>query len=61
MRHRWAAIRRLASLEDLKTIQIIALHEGIFGPLHPRAKQRIAQAASDRGWDRTWEDVALIA
>jgi hypothetical protein len=55
------AISRLASLEDLKTTQIIALHERIFGPLHPCARQRIAQAASDRGWDRTWEDVALVA
>jgi hypothetical protein len=47
---------RLDSPEELKTIEILALHERVFAPLDPRAKRRIAQNASMNGWDRTWDD-----
>ena len=55
MSHRSLA-NRLASPEELKTIEILALHERVFAPLDPRAKKRIAQTASINGWDRTWDD-----
>jgi len=61
MAHRLAIVRRVASLKDLETIQILALHEGVFAPLDPLAKERITQAARASGWDRTWDDAPYAA
>lgn len=60
MAHRSIA-RRVASLEDLKTIEILTLHERVFAPLDPLAKRRLAHAASINGWDRTWDDAPYAA
>jgi hypothetical protein len=42
----------LRAVELLTTPEILALHERLFGRLDPRTKQRIVQAARNRGWDR---------
>lgn len=61
MAHRLAIVRKVASLQDLKTTEILALHERVFAPLDPLARERIAQAASANGWDRTWDDAPYAA
>jgi len=51
----------VASLEDIKTTEILALHERVFARLDPLAKKRIAHTASANGWDRTWDDAPYAA
>ena len=48
-------------VDGLSTEQIIALHERHFGPLDPRARERIVDSARMNGWDRTWEMDGLAA
>lgn len=59
MAHRLAIVGRV--VEDLETIEVLALHERVFAPLDPLAKKRIAQAARANGWDRSWDDTPCAA
>ena len=61
MAQRWVTIRRLATLEDLRTVELLGLYERVFARLDPLAKKRIAQVASMNGWDRTWDDAPYAA
>jgi hypothetical protein len=40
--------------EQLSTDELLTLHERLCAPLDPAARTRIADAAAQRGWDRTW-------
>jgi hypothetical protein len=43
------------------TEQLLAVYEKAFGQLEPRARRRIVEAARTNGWDRSWDDLDLIA
>lgn len=49
-------VRRLSIVdpERLKTSELLAEHERVFGPLTPEAKQRMQRTARAAGFDRTW-------
>jgi hypothetical protein len=48
-------------VEMLTTPLLLTLFERTFAPLEPAAKRRIAEAARERGWDRTWDTDRLAA
>jgi hypothetical protein len=54
-------MRTLANIEAVTTGELLDLHERHFAPLDPRGKQRIADAAILRGWDREWDAVEELA
>jgi hypothetical protein len=60
-RSRKDAGRQLDSLDTLGTEAVLALHDRFIGKVEGRTRQRILQAARDRGWDRTWDDGPLAA
>jgi hypothetical protein len=43
------------------TEQLLAVYEKAFGQLEPRARRRIVETARTNGWDRSWDDLDLIA
>jgi hypothetical protein len=55
------ARRHLDSLDTLGTEAVLALHDRFIWKVEGRARQRILQAARERGWDRSWDDGPLAA
>lgn len=49
------------ALDTLGTKALLDLHDRFIGRLDGRARQRVLQAARERGWDRTWDDGPLAA
>jgi hypothetical protein len=49
----------LLTPDEIGTEDLLTLYERLVGKLDERGRQRLLQAAYDRGWDRTWSDVAL--
>ncbi|HEV8617457.1 MAG TPA: hypothetical protein VGU22_18340 [Methylomirabilota bacterium] len=43
------------------TEQLLAVYEKAFGQLEPRARRRIVEMARTNGWDRSWDDLDLLA
>ena len=60
-KRRTKALRDRGALDMLTTEQVLPLHERLFAPLDRPAKRRLAERARLNGWDRTWDDVALVA
>jgi hypothetical protein len=60
-RSRKDARRHLDSLATLGTEAVLALHDRFIGKVEGRTRQRILQAARERGWDRTWDDGPFAA
>ena len=46
-------------LDSLTTEQVVSLHERVFGPLEPKARQRILDTARRRGWG--WKAAVELA
>jgi hypothetical protein len=42
---------RRSGLEELTTVQLLTLHEWLFGPLQAKTRQRMLEAARRCGWD----------
>ena len=53
--------RQSQSFDLWTTEQLLAVYEKAFGQLEPRARRRIVETAREHGWDRTWDDLELIA
>ncbi len=55
------AKRQSQSFDLWTTEQLLAVYEKAFSPLDPRARRRVVETARQNGWDRTWDDLELIA
>ena len=47
-----------SGLEWWSTEHLLIVYERLFGPLEPKGKQRILEAARTRSWDRAWQERA---
>lgn len=49
------------TFEALRTDELLALHERLFGTLDPKARTRILQTSQARGWNEGWRGQDRLA